>query len=193
MSKSLFLLTCAFLVTALSCCASTNLMAQAANANSTTIGRVTWDWQHGQFVGNRLALTGGVHMNSALYDLTSYSLTVDLASGQKAKGSLGISKATALGNPAKGSQVIGTFQQVALKRTYKVMGDKAVYVSEPGRTGGGRIDFTGHVTVVGLLPESIQGPAVMRVEHATVSLGPSPKYPSVDFSAGSLKFTPLQQ
>lgn len=193
MSKSLLPLTCAVLAALLAVSTAGNVKAQSPDSTgATTIGPVHLDWQHGTIVGTTLTLSDGVHMKSALYDLTCESLAVDWTSEKNAKGGASVSKATALGSPAKKSQVVGVFQQTALKRTYKVLGDKAVYVAEPGRAGGGRIDFTGHVSVIGLLPDSLEGPAVMHVEHATVSVGPAPKYPTVDFSAGSLQFTPLQ-
>ena len=63
---------------------------------------------------------------------------------------------------------------------------------EPSRLDGGRIDFTGHVVVTLQAPQSLDGPAVTHLEHATVLVGPKPAYPQIEFGAGQLDFTPLQ-
>ena len=168
--------------------------APLAGPGQAKIGPVNLDWKTGgNVVGNTLQLKGAVHLASATYDLKAETVTVSLLQGKRVPGSLGISQAIAVGDPASGTQVAGRFRSEEEGRTYDLHSDRAVYVPEAGRAGGGRIDFTGHVTVALLAPQSLEGPAnITNLEHAVVLLGVGPSYPQVSFGQGTLTFTPLQ-
>lgn len=162
-------------------------------AGVTKIGEVTISAKGGgELSGNQLRLLGGVQMTSPDYDLNADHIAIALQQGGKKGSAPAVAKATAEGNPAKGTQVTGRFTQVALARTYNVQGDHAVYTPDASRPSGGQIDFAGHVLVTLIAPNALDGPLTMNTDHATVYLGKGAKYPSVEFGPATATFTPLQ-
>lgn len=162
-------------------------------AGVTKIGEVTISAKGGgELSGSQLRLLGGVQMTSPDYDLNADHITVTLKQGGKKGGAASVATATAEGNPVKGTQVTGRFAQVALARTYNVKGDHAVYTPDASRPNGGRIDFTGHVSLTMVAPQALDGPFLMNSDHFTVLLGKGAEYPKFEFGPSTVTFTPLQ-
>lgn len=167
--------------------------ASKAAPKQTPMGPVKVTWQGGfNYTASRLRVFGSVHAQAENYDLQAETVTIALASGPRKNA---IAGATADGTASK--QVSGLFQQVAdgAKRVIQVHGDHAVYRPEDDRPGGGRVDFTGHVTMTILDPKALHGPAVAVTEPLTVFLGRNapgkpPKYPAIEGGGGSLDVTP---
>lgn len=165
----------------------------AGQASVTKLGPVTITAKGGgELSGSALRLVGGVQLTSPNYDLQADHILVALQQGGKKGGSPSIGKATAEGNPAKGTQVTGRFAQVDLARTYKVRGDHAVYTPDPARPNGGQIDFTGHVVFTTIAPDALDGPLTMNSDHFTVKIGAGAEYPKFEFGPSVTTFTPLQ-
>lgn len=166
----------------------------AGQGNITKLGQVTITaGGGGELSGNALRLVGGVQLTSSEYDLQVDHILITLQKAGKKGSAPSIATATADGNPAKGTQVTGRFEQVDLARTYKVRGDHAVYTPDPARPGGGgQIEFTGHVVLTTIAPEALDGPFTMNSDHFTVQLGAGPEYPKFDFGPSVATFTPLQ-
>jgi len=155
-------------------------------------GPVTIDYHRGlTYAGNVLRLTGDVSITSAAYELHAEDLRIQLAGGgEKTQGASSIVAATAEGTPDK--PVTGRFQQADEGRVIRMSADHAVYRREAGRPDGGRIDFTGHVTMTLLDQAALAGPAVTHSEHMVVLLGQGADYPRVESGPGQATFTPLR-
>ncbi len=163
-----------------------------AQSGTARVGPVNVTWQRGHLDSTHLDLLGGVTMNSANFDLAALTAHIDFASGKKgASGVSAIARATLDADLAHGQQIVGRFAQIEMARTYRVRADHAVYVPDPTRPGGGKVDFTGHVVIALLDAGALDGPALMQVDHAVALLGQGPSYPSFDFSAGQFTATPL--
>ena len=160
------------------------------SAGQSQTGPVHMTFDGGSYVGNTVRFAN-MAMHSKDYDIQAATAVADLTPNPGG-GSDTVTKIVALGDPAKKTQVTGRFSSAEQARTYFVRGDKAVFVPEPSRPGGGRVDFTGHVAVTLQAPQALDGPAETHLEHATVLVGPKPDYPQVTFGAGQLDFTPLQ-
>ena len=174
-----------------------SLSAQKANSQKTgettarKIGEVNIVFGRLLLVGNRGRFSKGVQMTSAQYDLTAEDVTATQAPPKS--GHSGLAGATAEGSLAKKTQVIAHIKQPLQGEEFQIFADHAVYVPEYGRPGGGRIDFTGHVTVVsrsGLLAGP--APADFGNGPVTVFLGQGEDYPQLDTSPGHIVLTPAQ-
>lgn len=165
---------------------------RAPAPKQTPIGAVKVTAKGGfDYAANRLRLFGTVHAQAEDYDLQAEVLTFTFSQNRGA-----LAGATADGTASK--QVSGLFQQAAAdgtKRVIQVHGDHAVYRPEADRPGGGRMDFTGHVTVTVSDPKALDGPAVAVTEPLTVFLGRNEpgkpaEYPRVQGGPVQIELTP---
>lgn len=172
-------------------CASLALAAPEPKTNHVKIGNVDIVSGHFFYGGGGLRLFGGVHLTSPNYDLTADHVNTELAhAGAKNAGPFTVSKVTAEGSAT--TQVMGVFEQIEQSQKIQVYADRAVYVPETGRVGGGRVDFTGHVKWIIKDTQALAEPSVSRVSHLTVRLGPKPDYPTFEGDDFHANLTHLQ-
>jgi len=171
-----------------------SLPAQSGARTSATLpvfGNVHLQYtKGGSYTPTRAQVSGQVRLTSENYDLSCETLTFvsDKPKG-KAGGRPALSRATA--KPAAGEQVVADVRRPLEGQTFHVLADQAVYVPEPSRPGGVRIDFTGHVKVVtnsGFLAE----PSVTTTDHATILLGQGDDYPQLETGPAQITATPVQ-
>jgi hypothetical protein len=175
------------------------MLSHSAWAAKQKIGTMTLAYKGGmRYAGGTLDLFGGFTATSETIDLSGQTINISLVSKRSQKGGPSIARATAVGDPDKGTQVTGRFVDTLRKQTILMSADKAVYVPEPDRPGGGRVDFTGHVKVVIIAPLSLAEPSETTTDHAVILLGTNdpdaePKYPQVETGPGHITLTPLDQ
>lgn len=162
----------------------------APSANGVGSGPVTLTYTKGAaYTGTHARISGDVHLDSANFGMQAETVLADLRPGAKGKGAVGLARAVL--EPAAGGQVSGHFTDIAQGRSYHFQADRAVYVPDSSRAGGGRVDLTGHVQIAVSAPVALDGPLLTRTDHAVVLLGPGPSYPQVETGAGRITFTPL--
>ena len=137
-------------------------------------------------------LTGNVTVTSPDYDLKASRVQVYGAPGT-GSGQPTVARVVALGDAARGVRVVGHFDQATQDRRYTMQADKAVYVPDGSRPGGGSIDLTGHPVVTVVAPKELAGPAVTVADHITVLLGSGDDYPQIEGENGHMTLTPLQK
>ena len=140
-------------------------------------------------LGDRLHLYQGVQLTSEQYDLTAEDVNALLGA---AKG--GPKRVTATGSLAKKTQVDAHIRQDLSGEAFEIFADKAVYVPEAARPGGGRIDFTGHVKVI-WQSAFLAEPSVSTFEDGqpvTVLLGQGADYPQLEAGPGQIIATPAK-
>ena len=164
--------------------------AQSPPQAHVTLGATTVDAPHFKLVGTDAVLFGGVTVTSTNYDMKADEVKV-FGVPAKSGSPAAVSKITAEGDPAHGTQVTGHFNQLDLGRTYTMQADHAVYVPDSSRPGGGRLDFTGHAKMTVRAPDALAGPSVTTAEHITVLLGQGADYPQIEGENGHMTFTPL--
>jgi hypothetical protein len=167
-------------------------------AQKQKFGPMNLEWKGGfKFVGNILEFHDSVALTSESLDLSGETVTLTLA-GKSTDVPGAIARGSVVGNPAKGTQVAGRFEQVEEGRTFRIHADKAVYTPEPGRSGVSRIEFTGHVKIVFSSSVALAEPSVTTTDHVTVLLGPKPKpgepakYPQLETGPGKATLTPAE-
>ncbi len=136
--------------------------------------------------------SGGVTVKSPDYDMKAETVTVTGAPGA-AGGQPTLSQVVAVGDPARGLRVVGGFRQAGTDRSYRIVADRAVYVPDPSRPGGGTLDLTGHPVLTVLMPSALAAPAPIIADHLIVRLGRGPDYPQLDGTGGQATFVPLHQ
>ncbi len=184
------LLTVITSVFALAALAGAQDVPAAAPAGGLGSGPVTLTYTKGAaYTGTHAIIRGDVHLDSANFGAQAETVLADLRPGAKGKASLGLARAVL--EPAPGGQVSGHFSDIAQGRSYQFQADRAVYVPDTRRAGGGRVDLTGHVQIAVNAPIALDGPLLTRTDHAVVLLGPGPAYPQVETGAGRITFTPL--
>jgi len=170
-----------------------SLPAQSGARTSATLpvfGNVHLQYtKGGSYTPTRAQVSGQVRLTSENYDLSCETLTIvsDKPKGKSERPVL--SRATA--KPLPGAQIVADVRRPLEGETFHVLADQAVYLPEPSRPGGVRIDFTGHVKVVtnsGFLAE----PSVAITDHATILLGQGDDYPELKTGAGNITMTPAQ-
>ena len=159
--------------------------------NTRKIGEVDIVFGGLLLMGNRGRFSRGVRMTSAQYDLAAEDVTATQA--PPGSGHSGLAGATAEGSPAKKTQVIAHVKQPLQGEDFQVAADHAVYVPEYARPDGGRIDFTGHVTVVSR-SGFLAGPAPADFGNGpvTVLLGQGDDYPQIQTGPGHIVATPTR-
>lgn len=185
-NKSGLLLTSLFLTALI--CSSAGQYAGAAV--SQTIGQVTIVYKHFTYTASAFTAEGGVTLTSSSFNLAAQTVVVYLG-GKAGPGGAGITKATADGDPASGTQVVGSVDDTKLGRYYKFYADHAVYTPDPSRPEGGTVDFTGNVTLSITAQEVLAVPSITHLKHAVVTLGPRPDYPKIEGEEGQTVLTPL--
>ena len=169
------------------------LCAQKADkpTSSRKIGAVNVTFGRFLLKGSQGRFSAGVVMTSAQYDLAAEDVQATPASAKS--GHSGLAGATAEGSAAKNTQVIAHIKQPSPGEEFKVFADHAVYVPDYSRPGGGRIDFTGHVKVVGM-SGFLAGPAPGDFENGpvTILLGQGEDYPQLETGRGHIVVTPAQ-
>ncbi len=160
-------------------------------AHSRKIGTVNISFGGFLLIGNRGHFSEGVRMTSAQYDLAAEDVTATQAPPKS--GHSGLTGATAAGSLAKKTQVVAHVKQPLQGEEFQISADHAVYVPEYERTDGGRIDFTGHVTVVSR-SGFLAGPAPADFGNGpvTVLLGRGDDYPQIQTGPGHIVATPAQ-
>ena len=168
-------------------------LAQTPSRSHVTLGKTTLDSDsfHVNLHSFDSLLTGRVTVTSPDYDLKADSVKVFGAPGGTA-GRPMIAKVVATGDAARGTQVVGHFDQAASDRRYTMQADQAVYVPDGSRPGGGSIDLTGHPQVTVVAPKELAGPSVTVADHITVLLGSGDDYPQIQGENGHMTLTPLQ-
>ena len=170
-----------------------SLCAQKADppTSSRKIGVVNVTFGRFLLKGSQGRFSGGVAMTSAQYDLTAENVTATLASAHS--GHTGLAGATAEGSALKKTQVLAHVKQPLQGEEFKIFADRAVYVPDYSRAAGGRIDFTGHVKVIGM-SGFLAGPAPGDFENGpvTILLGQGEDYPQLQTAAGHIVVTPTQ-
>ncbi len=159
--------------------------------SSLKIGAVVIDFGHFLLMGSQGRFSAGVRMTSAQYDLTAEDVQATQASPRS--GHSGLAGATADGSRAKKTQVIAHIKQPLQGEEFTISADHAVYVPDYSRPDGGRIDFTGHVTVVGM-SGFLTGPAPGDFGNGpvTILLGHGDDYPQLQTGPGHIVVTPAQ-
>jgi len=152
------------------------------------IGQVDVSFQNAAIMPGVWHLTGRVTLTSDQYDLAAEDVKVLFSPGIKGAAS-SLRQATATGSPAH--QVIAHIRRPLESETFEIYADRAVYLPEPSRPGGGNLTFTGNVKVI-VKSGFFAAPSVSTVEYATVLLGPKPDYPKLNTGAGHITLTPAQ-
>lgn len=155
------------------------------------IGAVSISFNKFFLKGSQAHLSAGVQMTSEQYDLTAEDVLAVQASGQS--GHSGLARATAEGSLAKKTQVTAHIKQPLEGKDVEVFSDRAVYVPDYSRPAGGRIDFTGHVKVVGM-SGFLAGPAPADFQNGpvTILLGQGDDYPQIQTGPGHIVVTPAR-
>ncbi len=176
------------------------LPAQTGGGTSTSLpifGDVHLSYtKGGLYTPTKSQVSGQVKMTSENYDLFCETLTFlsDTPKG-KADGRPALTRATA--KPAAGGQVIADVRRPDAKnpadrQTFHILADQAVYVPEPSRPGGVRVDFTGHVRVT-TTAGFLAGPSGTKTDHFTLWLGKGDDYPQFETGPAEISATPAQQ
>ena len=144
-------------------------------------------------------LTGNVTVTSPDYDLKANNVQV-FGAKDGTTGKQAVARVVAVGDAARGVQVIGHFKQTVLDaqkqplfREYTMQADQVVYVPDASRPGGGSIDLTGHPQVTVISPKELTEPSITVADHITVLLGKGDDYPQIDGENGHMTLTPLQK
>ena len=170
-----------------------SLPAQQAGKTDSSLKIGTVNVSFGGFflTGSRARFSAGVRMTSEQYDLMAEDVQATLAPAKGGHG--GLTKATAEGSQAKKTQVVAHVKQPLEGKDVEIFADHAVYVPENSRPGGGRIDFTGHVKVIGM-SGFLAGPAPADFGDGpvTVLLGQGEDYPQIAAGPGHIVVTPAQ-
>lgn len=164
----------------------------APPASSLKIGAVNIGFGGFSLKGSQGRFSSGVRLTSAQYDLAAEDVQAVFASRQS--GHSGLTGATAEGSRAKKTQVIAHVKQPLQGDAFEIHADHAIYVPEYGRPDGGRIDFTGHVTVLST-SGFLAGPAPGDFGNGpvTILLGQGDDYPQLQTGPGNIVVTPAQQ
>ena len=170
------------------------LVLPAAFAQSDTaklhVGTVNVDFQKATLTPGLWHLMGHAKITSDNYDLNAADIKITFAPGSKT-GASGLRQAVAEGGAAPNMQVIAHIRRPLESETYEIYSDKAIYLPDKTRPGGGRMNFTGHVKVItksGFLAE----PSVSTFDSATVLLGAGNAYPQIETGAGHITLIPAQ-
>lgn len=160
--------------------------------SSLKIGAVDVTFGGFSLKGTQGRFSAGVKMTSAQYDLTAEDVQAALTSPQS--GHSGLARATAEGSRVKKTQVIAHIKRPLQSEEFRIAADHAIYVPDYSRRDGGRIDFTGHVTVLST-SGFLAGPAPADFGNGpvTVQLGQGEDYPQLQAGPGHIVVTPAQQ
>jgi hypothetical protein len=180
----------------------TAALVPALHAQSDTakihVGTVNVDFDKAMINPSLWHLMGHAKMTSDDYDLYAADIKVYFVPASKAGSKPGskagasvLSQAVAEGGATPDSQVIAHIRRPLDSAAFEIYSDKAVYLPDSKRPGGGTITFTAHVKIItksGFFAE----PSVSTFESATVLLGAGKDYPQLETGAGHMTFTPAQ-
>lgn len=170
------------------------LSAQNGANKSTSgprLGQINGHFEYSKLTPSLWHFVGTLGITSEEYDLAAGDIKVFFLPGKAGRSTL--DRATADGSPATGGQVDVHVKRPLESQAYEIKSNHAVYTPDNTRLNGGKIVFTGHVTVIansGFLAE----PSVSNFETkpVIVLLGQGDDYPQVETGPGHIVLTPAQ-
>lgn len=157
--------------------------------SKTKLGRIEGDVQYSKLTPDLWHFAGHIKITSQEYDLAAEDIKVFFLPGKAGTPD----RATADGGPATGGQVDVHIRRPLESQAYEIKSDHAVYRPDSTRSNGGKMVFTGHVTVItnsGFLAEP--SVSTFDTKPVTVLLGQGPDYPQLETGPGHIVLTPAQ-
>lgn len=168
-----------------------SILLPGTHAQSETskpnIGTVNVDFDKAVLSPGLWHLVGHAKITSDDYDLVAADIKVTFAPSSK-PGVSGLREAVAAGGD---TQVAAHIRQPLQSTSYEVHSDRAVFLPDTGRPGGGTLKFTGHVKVI-TKSGFFAAPSVSTTDTATILLGVGADYPQVETGPGHITLTPAQ-
>jgi len=164
------------------------------SAPGPRLGRINGHFEYSKLAPNLWHFVGQIGITSEEYDLAAGDIKVYFQTGKAGKSLL--NRATADGGPATGGQVDVHVKRPSESQSYEVKSDHAVYTPDDTRPNGGKMVFTGRVTVItnsGSLAEPSVSTFDTKTKPVTVLLGQGDDYPQLETGPGHVTATPIQQ
>ena len=158
-----------------------------SETSKPNIGTVNVDFDKAVLNPALWHLTGHAKITSDDYDLVAADIKVTFAPSPK-PGVSGLREAVAVGGD---TQVVAHIRQPLQSASYEVHSDRAVFLPDTSRPGGGTLKFTGHVKVI-TKSGFFAAPSVSTTDTATILLGVGADYPQVETGPGHITLTPAQ-
>ena len=188
-SPTLVLMTSALLVSVTSGLPAQNDAGKPAPGSK--LGLITGHFEYTKLTPSLWHFVGGIGINSKEYDLAASDIKVFFLPGKAGQSAL--DRATADGSPAAGKQVDVHVRRPLERQAYEIKSDHTVYTPDATRPNGGKMVFTGHVTVI-TTSNSLSAPSVATFDTkpVTVLLGQGEDYPQLETGPGNIVLTPAQ-